>query len=343
VPEQGYGQRDFGFDQIPWDKIKRWAPWVILGVLVLVVIWSSLYQVAPHEQALVLRYGRLHQEVGPGLHLKIPFVDEAIKVGVEERSLEFGRLRQDTGPESEEEGPEDGREEAPILMLTGDLNCVEVAWTLQYQVIFPRKYRFNVQDVEETIRGVAMMEMQTLVGERSLHDVITVGRKELSEAALERIRARVQREINPEAPLDCGVAIRQFEIVHANPPDPVKKAFEKVNAARQEYEQAIAKAELAAKSVRDDAARRHKAKVEAARRDSEKRRLQARAEAEALLELYRASREDPDGTRLRLYIQAMTQIIKNGVRVIIIDERLKGHVLRDLLDRAAPTEKEGTP
>src|SRR5205085_6989070 len=118
-------------------------PWVLLALFLLPASWQGFYTVQPHEQAVVLRFGKHHATIGPGLHFMIPLVDKAVPVSVEEH-----RLRLPFGEGSEEpravQGRESGRDEA--LMLTGDLSAAVVEWTVQWQVVDPAKFLFRIDN-----------------------------------------------------------------------------------------------------------------------------------------------------------------------------------------------------
>jgi membrane protease subunit HflK len=118
---RGLGGGWFDPDKIPWDRIVKVAPVVLLLVLLLPLTWNGFYTVQPHEQAVVLRFGKHHATTGPGLHFMIPLADRAVPVSVDEH-----RLRLPFGESSEEPRATRSRDSASHeepLMLTGDLSA----------------------------------------------------------------------------------------------------------------------------------------------------------------------------------------------------------------------------
>ena len=100
MAQRDYGSRRFGSEEIPWDQILRVAPLVLGFLLVAYLAWHAFYTVDAHEQAVVMRFGKHYATMGPGLHLKIPLVDEAVPVSVRENSLRLPFSRETTTPRS---------------------------------------------------------------------------------------------------------------------------------------------------------------------------------------------------------------------------------------------------
>ena len=137
-------------NEIPWERILKVAPLVLLLGFILPVAWKGFYTVQPHEQAVVLRFGKHHATTGPGLHFMIPLADRAVPVSVEEH-----RLRLPFGESSEEPRAARSRDSAnreEPLMLTGDLSAAVVEWTVQWQVVDPAKFLFQI-DNDPIVRG----------------------------------------------------------------------------------------------------------------------------------------------------------------------------------------------
>jgi len=156
------------------------------GVIIVLIIglvyagFSSFYTVESEEQAVVLRFGEYTKITGPGLHFKVPFgVDRAIKVATSRQlKEEFGyrtrSVRQGSPTRYDPSGyPEES------LMVTGDLNAAEVEWSVQYRIHDPQAYLFNVRDPVATMRDASESVMRQVVGDRTVDEVITIGRQDI--------------------------------------------------------------------------------------------------------------------------------------------------------------------
>ena len=121
-------------------------------------------------------------------------------------------------------------------MLTGDLNVADVSWILQYEIQDPWKYLFHARDVETNIRDVSLSIMRRVVGDRLVGDVLTVGRVEIADEAKRLTQEVIDR-------YDMGIKIVTINLQDVNPPESVKPAFNDVNAAKQQQEEAINVAE----------------------------------------------------------------------------------------------------
>jgi len=136
--------------------------------------WSSWYTVPSDSVAIVQRFGKYSAEVPPGLHFKIPFGVDATTLVPVKRQLkqEFGFTT--PGATDPYQSPTDGRRETE--MVTGDLNAALVEWVVQYRISEPRKFLLEVREPSATLRYVSESVMREVVGDRTVDEVITVGR-----------------------------------------------------------------------------------------------------------------------------------------------------------------------
>ena len=148
-----------------------------------------------------------------------------------ERQLkeEFGFRTLEAGVRSEY-SKEDLEEES--LMLTGDLNVAVVEWTAQFRVRDPYKYLFKVRNVRQTFRDMNETVMREVVGDRSVNEVLTVGRQEIALEVEQRLQALCDQ-------YETGIKVEQIVLQDVNPPDAVKPSFNQVNQAQQEREKMI--------------------------------------------------------------------------------------------------------
>ena len=117
-------------------------------------------------------------------------------------------------------------------MVTGDLNAALVEWVIQYRISDPAKYLFDVREPRGTLRDVSESVMREVVGDRTVDEVITIGRQEIEAEALTKMQALSTKYA-------MGISIDQVQLKNINPPEPVQASFNEVNQAQQEKEKLI--------------------------------------------------------------------------------------------------------
>jgi modulator of FtsH protease HflK len=160
---------------------------IVAGVLLLITLFSTLYQVQPEEVGVVLRLGRYVRTTEPGLRMKMPFVEEVQKVQVQRQlKEEFGFRTEEPAVRTTFSTGDFGAE---AVMLTGDLNVAVVEWIVQYRVSDPYQYLFKVRNLTGTFRAMNEAVMREVVGDRTVTEVLTVGRQGIETRVEERLRA----------------------------------------------------------------------------------------------------------------------------------------------------------
>lgn len=289
-----------------------------LAVLVLLVVFSSYYQVAPYERGVLLRFGRYAGTVGAGPHFKLPLgIDRVIKVETEKQhKLEFGFRTEQAGQKSTylKGGPE---LDAESLMLTGDLNIADVEWVVQYRIVDPYRYLFALSDIDDTLRAVAEAEMRGAVGDMGFDEVIKTQRPAIEEL----VRRRMNEILKAYG---AGVEIRLVQLQDVHPPDPVKDSFEEVNRALQEMERSINEALRDRNQVLFRVEGEAKQRISQAEGAGVARVNQAQGDARRFDLLLAEYRKAPGVTRDRLYLEAMGKVLPKAERIVIVDEGMKG-------------------
>lgn len=289
---------------------------IVVAILVPVLVGglTSFYTVEPEERAVVKRFGAV---VGapraPGLHFKLPFgIDRAYPVPTERvLKQEFGFGTRVAGQRTQYRKTDADRDVS--LMLTGDLNVIDVEWVVQYKVRDPVLYLHRLRNPTETLRDISESVMRRIVGNRLGSEVLTIGRVEIASLSRERIQAILDE-------YESGIHVQNVEMQDVTPPEPVKPAFNEVNEARQEKEQLINEAEKRRNEVIPKAQGEARqtiatAEGEAARRLNEARGAAARFEA--LVLEYQKSAEL---TRRRLYLEAVDVVLPRAGRIYVVDE-----------------------
>jgi membrane protease subunit HflK len=289
--------------------------WVVIIVLALILLSTTFYSVATDEVGVVKRMGAYTRTVQSGLHLKLPFAIEKVhKVRVKHVfKQEFGFATERPGVRTVYRR---GDFSAESLMLTGDLNAAVVEWIVQYRISDPVQYLFKVRGVTETIRDVSEASVRQIVGDRSVTEVLTVGRREVADEA-----QQVMQEILDG--YETGIQIETVNLKDVNPPDPVKPSFNEVNEAKQEKERLINEAW----SEYNKAIPAAEGEAERVIRDAEGYALarvnRAEGDAERFVAVWREYSRARDVTKRRLYLETMSEILPSIPEKYIVDPELK--------------------
>jgi membrane protease subunit HflK len=303
----------------PANKPLNFSPKLIIGLLVAViaisVIMSSFFVVDQTEQAVVNRFGEYNRTVGPGLQTKIPLgIDKAYKVPTQVvQSLTFGY--RSTLTSSPLIASTDYPSES--IMLTGDLNIIDLEWIVQFKIDQPKQWLFNVNERETTIRDISQSIMNQLVGDLPILAVMTSERTNIEVEAQELMQSKFDQ-------YELGINVVTVKLQNIVPPaGEVQNAFEDVNKAiqdmnkyinegKEEYNSIIPKAEGEANQQIQIAEGYAKERVNNAKGDV--------ARFNSMREIYENSKEV---TADRLYIETMEEVLlENPEKLTIVDKNL---------------------
>ena len=289
---------------------------VILGFLVVSAIWTSIFTVEPEEVGVVLTFGRYSHEAQPGLRFKLPYPIQTVTKVPVQRQLkeEFGFRTQRVGTRSTFGSVED-----EALMLTGDLNVAVVEWSTQFRISDPYKALFRVRSLGETFRDMNEAVMRGVVGDRSVTEVLTIGRQEIAS----EVEVRLQEMCDQ---YDTGLKVEQVVLQDVNPPDEVKPSFNEVNQAQQERERMVNEARTAFNRIIPRARGEALQTIQEAEGYATDRVNRARGDASRFEALLQAYRESPEVTRRRIYLETLQEILPSTNRMVVIDEELSGLV-----------------
>ena len=288
---------------------------LIFGVVFLLVIsaFTSYYTVPSDSVAIVQRFGKYIKEVPPGLHYKFPFgMDKATIVPVKRQlKQEFGFATAGAKDFSQTKHPPSTQKESQ--MVTGDLNAALVEWVVQYRISDPAKFLFEVREPSETLRYVSESVMREVVGDRTVDEVITIGRQEIESEALIKMQ-------NLSTKYVMGISIDQVQLKNINPPRPVQESFNEVNQAQQEKEKLINEARRDYNKVIPLAQGEKDQRI----READGYRLKRINEAEGDVARFSALLAEyikaPEVTSRRIYIETMQKVLPEIESKIIIDD-----------------------
>ncbi len=297
----------------------KFSGFFFIGIIIIAVVIgvSTVFTIGRSEVGVIQRFGKYDRLAQPGLNFKMPAgIEKVTKVNVRQVETEEFGFKTYSGPETYRASAESSRQEESLsLMLTGDLNVAVVPWIIQYRRSDPRAYLFNVKDVRSLLRHMSEASMRTIVGDRSINEVIS-SRAEIASAAKEML----QKEMDDAK---AGISIVNIEMKKTNVPEPVQASFNEVNQAIQEKEQTIYKAK-----------EEYNKAVPLAR--GEARRLIKDAEGYAIDRVNRAQGDAikfkaicdeyvraKDVTRKRMYLESMLEILPKLENKYIIDSDQK--------------------
>jgi len=276
--------------------------------------WTAYYTVPSDSVAVVQRFGKYLKDVPPGLHFKLPLgIDTATVVPVKRQlKQEFGfATARATDPY---QASRDGKRETQ--MVTGDLNAALVEWVIQYRITDPGKFLFDVREPQETLRDLSESVMREVVGDRTVDEVITIGRQEIETEALAKMQALSNK-------YEMGISIDQVQLKNINPPEQVQASFNEVNQAQQEKEKLINEARRDYNKVIPLAEGEKDQRI----READGYRLKRINEAEGDVARFNALLAEyikaPEVTRRRIYIETLTDVMP-GIRTkVIVDEQMR--------------------
>jgi len=284
---------------------------IIAILFLLQILYSSFYTIEPGERGVITRFGKFVKLANPGLNFKIPVIDAAIKVDVEEvRKQEFGFRTRIPGRKSvyEKRGYD-----SESLMLTGDKNVINVEWIVQYKVQDPFNFVFRVRNVDQSVRDVSEMAVRRVVGNHNF-DYVLSNREILEASAVKEL----QEVLNS---YKSGVKIVTVKFQDVNPPDTVKPAFNEVNEADQDMKRLVNEAEEIYNNVIPRARGNAKKILEEAHGYAVERVNLAKGETNRFLAVLKEYRRAKDVTRKRMYLETMGQILPSVADIYVIDEK----------------------
>jgi len=314
TPEELFKEGSKKVSQVSKDFAK-YVPAVVILILILVSLKTLIYSIGPDEVGVIQRFGKYVRTAGPGLHTKIPWGIEKVtpvkvkKIFKEEfgfRTLRAGVRTQYSARKYHEES----------IMLTGDLNILDVRWIVQFKVKDPVKLLFATRNPVDNVRDMSEVVMSRLCGDYRVDELLTTKREEVDHEAQVELQKLLDK-------YNTGVKVVTVKLLDVNPPDEVKPAFNEVNEAKQEKERMINEAWEEYNKIIP----RAKGEAERTIRQAEGYALdrvnRAKGEAERFLVTWEEYRKAPDVTKKRLYLETMTGVMSKVGKKYIIDPQQK--------------------
>jgi membrane protease subunit HflK len=331
------------YKRLPGGKLSTILTIVFLLALV-TTAYTAVYAVPSDSVAVALRFGKFLEIFPPGLHVKIPLGVDRVTIVPTKRQLkqEFGFSTPGATDPYQNINPNNNiRSFAPSIspvnnqleetqMVTGDLNTALVEWVIQYRIADPKNYLFEVRDPAGTLRYVSESVMREVVGDRTVDEVITIGRQEIEIEALSKMQALASKYV-------MGISIDQVQLKNINPPVPVQASFNEVNQAQQEKEKLINEARRDYNRIIPLAEGERDQRIREADGYRLKRINEAQGDALRFNALFDEYQKAPEVTRRRIYLETMTAVMPTIKEKIIIDKQAMG--VLPLLNLTPPTNQ----
>ncbi len=305
---------------------------IIVVIFLIVGALSSVFVVDQTEEAVVLFLGEYSRTVGPGLQIKLPLgieVSENVRTQIIQ-NMSFGFRTERPGITtvfSNVDFPEES------IMLTGDLNIVDVEWIIQYRIEDPRAWLFNVEDKETTIRDISQSVVNQLVGDRSIIDVLSDERPNIEFHA-----QNMMNDIFDNYQL--GIRITAVRLQNIVPPvGRVQDAFEDVNRSVQDMNRLINEGREAYNKDIPRARGEAEQLIQIAQGYAAERVNRARGDADRFLSVLREYNQDPATTRSRLYYEVVEEVLPSEKNTRVLDRSIETAI--PFLNLLSPTAAPG--
>jgi membrane protease subunit HflK len=268
--------------------------WAILGVVLLWLVWTSFHAISPGQRGVVTRFGRYSSTLGPGVSMTLPSpIDRVTKIDVENiRSVDLGSEADDD------------------LMLTGDQNLLDIAYSVRWNIRTPELYLFQLAQPDETIREVANSAMRAVISQVSLNDAMGDRRADIETQVTENM----QRILDGYR---SGIQIQGIAIKQADPPAEVNDAFKEVTAAQQDAQTYINNANAYSLQLRQ----------------------KAQGEATAFDKVYEQYKLAPEVTRRRMYYETMEQVLSKVDKTIVETPGVTPYLPLPQVQKTQPQER----
>ncbi len=321
--------------KFPGKVSPRMVVIILIVVGVIILISTTLFIVDQKEQGVVLFLGKLSRIVEPGLNVKLP-------LGLEKNynvptqlvfKREFGFRSLEPGIATIYSTEDYSRES---IMLTGDKNIVDVEWIIQYRIIDPVAWLFNVRNQEKTIRDMSQSVINLLIGDRSILGVMGTERANIEILGKDLMNERFKG-------YSLGIRVSAVALQDILPPaGAVRDAFEDVNKAEQDKERLINEGNEAYNRAIPEAEGKAKQLVQEAKGYAAARVNEAQGDVARFLSVLEEYQRSPDVTETRLYIEMYEEVFgqTETANTDLIDRNLKSFIPLKLLTDIQ-TETEG--
>ncbi|MBN1869575.1 MAG: FtsH protease activity modulator HflK [Candidatus Omnitrophica bacterium] len=293
------------------DNVSKWLPTIVLVILIGFFALTSFYSIGQGEVGVIRRFGKYSKTTQPGLHWKLPFnIDKLDKVRIErvfKEEFGFRTMRPGVNTTYSAQSYDD-----EALMLTGDLNVLDVTWIVHFKIKDPVHLLFNVRNPGETVRDLSEAAMRQVIGDYSVNEAITTRKTEINLAVKDLLQEALDN-------YQIGVQIDKIELQEVLPPPMVKASFNEVNEAEQEREKVINESWEAYNKVIPKAKGQAEKTIREAEGYALARVARAQGDAAKFLETWNAYKDSKEVTRRRLYLETLGEIMPKAGKIFVFE------------------------
>ena len=297
--------------QIP-DFTRIFGGGVRLIVALVIFIWllTGIYIVGPDEQGVVRRFGKLSRVTSSGIHYHIPFpVERVNKPKVTQvKRLEIGFRTVDPGPPARYQ-----QLPGESLMLTGNLNIIDIDIIVQYRIRDAVQFLFNVREVEQTIHNTAEASLRQVIGKHDIDEALTTGKFQIQVQTMAQLQEILDR-------YKSGVVVVAVQLQDVHPPQAVADDFKDVASAKEDRERKINEAQ----GYRNDVIPRTRGQAEKMIREAEAyaaaRIAESEGDAENFINIWKEYSKAKNVTRKRMFLETMEEILPRVQKYILNDK-----------------------
>ncbi|MFT3964824.1 MAG: FtsH protease activity modulator HflK [Sphingobium sp.] len=247
--------------------------YAVIGIVAIWLATTCIHRIGPQERGIVTLFGSFSRTLGPGIGLTLPEPLESVqRVDVEEiRTVDIGSSG-----------------DSAKLVLTGDQNIVDLAYSVRWNIRSPELFAFQIADPERTISEVAESAMRAVLATTTLNEALGAGRTGIEEGVRERMQGILDA-------YGSGVRVQGVAIKQADPPEAVNDAFKDVSAAQQAAQTYLNEARAYAQQLT----------------------ARAQGEAASFDKVYAQYKLAPEVTRKRMYYETMEQVLSGIDKTIV--------------------------
>jgi membrane protease subunit HflK len=308
TPEELFGE---GRKKIQNMNFNKWGPFFVIVIVVLGFLATSFYSVGQGEVGVIRLFGKYSRTTEPGLHWKIPFGIEKVDI-VPVRLVykeEFGFRTKQPGVKTTYSQRSYDDE---ALMLTGDLNVLDVSWVIQFRIKDPVKMLFKIRQPQETVRDLSEALMRQVIGDHSVSEALTVKKNAINVEVKKKLQNVLDR-------YESGIMIDKVELQEVLPPKEVSASFNEVNEAEQDKEKVINQAWEAYNKIIPKARGQAKQVIREAEGYALAKEKTAQGDAAKFLETWKAYTKAKRVTEKRLYLETLENILPEAGKLYVLE------------------------
>ncbi|ESL03492.1 HflK protein [Catonella morbi ATCC 51271] len=286
---------------------KRFGIFIVCALIIAFGIFSSIYSVSEQEQAVITQFGKVVGVESAGLHFKIPFIQQSIRVNTTTQGMAIGYQESGTN-----DPIEDTSDYEDSMMITKDFNFVNIDFYLEYKVANPETFLFNTAEPLETLRNLTKASIRSTISKYLVDEVMTTAKGKIQSEVKDKLIAEMQK-------INLGIEVVNISIQDAEPPTAeVVQAFKAVETAKQGAETALNNANKYQSEKLPSANADADKILKEAEAYKENRIAEAEGQVARFSETYKEYKKFPLITKKRMFYETLEEVLPN-LNIIITD------------------------